>query len=453
MAISLVQQQAGTQDVAGNLVLTFGASFTNGNMIVVGIEENDNVTGPTIAATGVTFTQQDRLRGDASHDNITVWTGVVGAGAGNVVTITPNNTLFPSAAVGGEWSGVQQVVDVAWLNNGNQVGTSIAGVSRTPTLTGDLDVVFCGHTGTAAPTGTPSGYSALTAASSTNSMNCAWAEIADTTAQTPTYTFAASVNALTENGLIKGVAVSGPAAILDFTRGAFPFILGDGFIQGRGRSGIQLDPQAGPVPMGGFERYIFPRLHQVLETGTIFQQAVSGAISPAGNLIKDVLKTIGGAITPAGGLLKDISKPLAGATSPTGTLLKQAQKPFSGSISPTGALALVKVVLLSLAGAISPTGSLAKLILKPLGGAFTPTGALRRSVSKSLLASITPVGSLAKAISRTFAGAISPAGSLVTQILDLSVVIFSRFTNRPSGSSSSSPDDNNFDPPKPHLGG
>ncbi len=56
----------------------------------------------------------------------------------------------------------------------------------------------------------------------------------------------------------------------EFNRQAFPLILGDWRMQGTSRAGVgarRMGRRMGPSPIGGFERYIFPRLHPIYSLG------------------------------------------------------------------------------------------------------------------------------------------------------------------------------------------
>lgn len=210
MPPTLVQQQIDSATGSGGgSTLTFGANFTNGNMLVIGLEENDDATGPSIAATGVTFTKQWRFRGDGTHDNFTLWTGVVGASAGNVVTITPNAALNNFATLGSEWSGVQQVVDGTPPTATNVTSATPSVTSNTPTVAGDLAVAFCGHTDAIGPTATPSSWTTLTRSAATNSIEGAYFVNSGSSAVTPQWTFAASKAALLAVALIKATVAAG----------------------------------------------------------------------------------------------------------------------------------------------------------------------------------------------------------------------------------------------------
>ena len=125
-------------------------------------------------------------------------------------------------------------------------------------------------------------------------------------------------------------------------------------------------------------------------------------------------QSLSGAISPAGALVKATTKPVAGATSPAGALVKAVAKPLAGSITPAGSLANLRVKLLALAGSIGPTGSLVKVVGKNLAGAVTPAGALRKLDAKNLAGSISPAGTIANVRAKllALAGSIGPTGAL-----------------------------------------
>jgi hypothetical protein len=214
MAIALVQQQgnaAGTTTAGGD-TLILGATPTSGNMLVCCAENNDDATGPSIATTGVTWTLRGTyFRGDANHDNIIMWTGVVAGGASATTTITfhnaPSSTTW--AGILAEFSGVQQVVDGTPPTPTDVSSATPSVTSNTPSVAGDLAVAFCGHTDATAPTATPSGWTALTRRSSTNSLEGAWLDLGgSSSAVTPQWTFALSKFALLEVVLIKATAAT-----------------------------------------------------------------------------------------------------------------------------------------------------------------------------------------------------------------------------------------------------
>jgi len=148
--------------------------------------------------------------------------------------------------------------------------------------------------------------------------------------------------------------------------------------------------------------------------GTPFTITPSGAITPAGSLVRATDKRLGGATTPAGSIVKAVASFLAGGSSPTGSLRKDVSKPIAGSISPTGALDLLRFFALAVGGSISPGGTLRRDSSKLLAGALTPAGSVRKDVSKTFAGAITPAGPLAllRFFAIALAGAIAPSGTL-----------------------------------------
>jgi hypothetical protein len=146
--------------------------------------------------------------------------------------------------------------------------------------------------------------------------------------------------------------------------------------------------------------------------GTVFSATLSGAITPAGTLVKSTSRALAGAITPAGTLVKKLTRALTGAITPAGALVstKLVVKTVSGAITPAGAL--VNKTVKVLAGAVTPAGALLKQLSRALSGQTTPAGALTKQTSKPLAGSITPAGGLVKRTTKVLAGALTPSGVL-----------------------------------------
>lgn len=216
MAIALVQQKSFAlhSDVANTGTdLNLPGAPTSGNMLVLISSNNDNVTGPSMAAqAGVTWTRQNYFRGDASHDNIAIFTGVVGAGASAACQQVFNVGASNYAAFVLEFSGVQQVLDGSVPAPTNLATATPATSSATPTITGDLAVAGISYKTAASPTATPSGWTTITGATDatapTIGVQGAWKEVTGTSAQSAQWTFAASQNALAELVLIKGLVAA-----------------------------------------------------------------------------------------------------------------------------------------------------------------------------------------------------------------------------------------------------
>lgn len=205
MAIALVQQKQATIGAAAtSAAFTMSPAPVSGNMLVCAWELND--TNPSMAGTGVTWTRHNFFLGDANHDNIALWTGVVGASAGTAQTMTQSASVNNAAGIIAEFSGVQQVVDGTPPTPTNISSASPTVTSNTPTVTGDLCVAFVGTTTTLAPTtnpNSPSAWSTLTAATNTRRIDGAYLVLPSSAAVSPQWTYAASKFALMEVVLIK----------------------------------------------------------------------------------------------------------------------------------------------------------------------------------------------------------------------------------------------------------
>jgi hypothetical protein len=108
-------------------------------------------------------------------------------------------------------------------------------------------------------------------------------------------------------------------------------------------------------------------------------------------------QTVSGAITPTGALLKATTKKTAGSTAPFGALRKRATRALAGSITLAGALASARAYLKALAGSLAPAGALITQRVKFLSGTVGASGALAKTTLKTLAGALTPVGSVARA--------------------------------------------------------
>ena len=103
--------------------------------------------------------------------------------------------------------------------------------------------------------------------------------------------------------LAEGASVPTVTMPLDFQRNMFPFLLGDGApvnsMMGVTRAGSKwrAGGLAGPSPMGGFERYVFPRLHPIAAT-TIVKDIVA-AVEVSAAQVLGFIKPIVKSLTPA----------------------------------------------------------------------------------------------------------------------------------------------------------
>lgn len=88
---------------------------------------------------------------------------------------------------------------------------------------------------------------------------------------------------------------------------------------------------------------------------------------------------------------------------------------ISGALTPAGAL--VRMASRALTGAIAPAGDLVRQTVRQLTGVSTPSGAIARQTSRQLAGSVTPSGSLTRQLQRALTAALTPAGVLVRRTL------------------------------------
>lgn len=121
------------------------------------------------------------------------------------------------------------------------------------------------------------------------------------------------------------------------------------------------------------------------QTGTAYNQTVSGTLTPTGTQIKTTSKKPAGSITPTGTLRKATARSLAGGITPSGTLVSARAylKALAGSITPAGALITQRVKFLS--GTVGASGTVVKSTSKILAGALTPVGTLVRNAVDAII--------------------------------------------------------------------
>jgi ferritin-like metal-binding protein YciE len=100
---------------------------------------------------------------------------------------------------------------------------------------------------------------------------------------------------------IEDADTTSPSAIPDFQRKAFPFLIGDGRMQGVSRSAARwrVGGRSGPSPIGGWERFIFPRLHPDYGVGGVTYDKLGALIAGMVAAGDDVFEaTEAGSLTP-----------------------------------------------------------------------------------------------------------------------------------------------------------
>lgn len=121
------------------------------------------------------------------------------------------------------------------------------------------------------------------------------------------------------------------------------------------------------------------------QTGTTYNQTISGAITPTGALVKATTKKTAGSTAPFGALRKTTTRALTGSVALAGALVSSYTyiKALAGSLAPAGALITQRVKFLS--GSVGTTGALAKTTFKTLAGALTPVGSVARAAVDAII--------------------------------------------------------------------
>lgn len=154
---------------------------------------------------------------------------------------------------------------------------------------------------------------------------------------------------------------------------------------------------------------------EVLEpSSTVYNQSVSGGITPAGSLVRQVGFHLAGGLTPAGALLNRVSKLLSGGLTPAGTLVKRLTRALSGGVTLSGTVGRGFLVILS--GSVGSAGAVMQSSVRVLTGAVTIAGSLKVSVTKHLSGGLTPAGSLAKQFTYRLTGAVGVSGTLAKRM-------------------------------------
>lgn len=118
-------------------------------------------------------------------------------------------------------------------------------------------------------------------------------------------------------------------------------------------------------------------------------KSLAGSLSPDGALTRATSKILSGFITPTGEIVRRTLKSLAGSLTSAGDLLASLVLPgvyyqaISGAIAPAGDL--VKRTYTNLAGAIAPAGTVVRRISKQLTGKIKPIGDLYRFLTRLMI--------------------------------------------------------------------
>jgi hypothetical protein len=154
---------------------------------------------------------------------------------------------------------------------------------------------------------------------------------------------------------------------------------------------------------------------EVLEpSSTVYNQSVSGGITPAGSLLRQVGFHLAGGITPVGNLLNRVSKLLSGGLTPAGSLAKRLTRALAGGVAPSGTVGRGFLAILS--GAVGSSGDILQRSVRVLTGTVASAGALRSATTRRLAGGLTPVGSLAKQFTYRLAGSVGSSGAIAKRM-------------------------------------
>lgn len=151
--------------------------------------------------------------------------------------------------------------------------------------------------------------------------------------------------------------------------------------------------------------------------GTTYNQSVSGGLTPAGAMARQISALKAGSMSSSGALARRPATAKTGSVTPAGSLTKQTRLSKAGGITPSGALSAIKTALVALSGAVAFAGALVRQIATAKTGSLTSSGALTRQTRLSKTGAVTPSGALSaiRAALLSLAGSLASSGALVRQ--------------------------------------
>lgn len=153
--------------------------------------------------------------------------------------------------------------------------------------------------------------------------------------------------------------------------------------------------------------------------GTIrtFLRTLTGTLTSSGaaNTAMIFGRALSGALTSAGQVVREARTNLSGSLGSAGELLKQASINLAGALTSSGVVSTVRVYLRSLSGAMTSAGDLAKATGKNLAGSLESAGTIIKRIYRELAGELTSGGALSslRAYFMALAGTLSSAGTLI----------------------------------------
>lgn len=217
-----------------------------------------------------------------------------------------------------------------------------------------------------------------------------------------------------------GAAATYPTAPLDFQRGAFPFMVGATFDAPQ-FTGLANQPResGGPHPYGGFERFLFNRLHPVFG-GTTFDQALDATVTTVATLAAAVGRVLSMAatVTTTATIVRQVNKILSTTVTTTPTIVRQVGKILSATVTTVASLTAIKVILRTLSATVTTTATITSRVGKVMAATVTTAPTMIRQAGKTLAATVTTTASLSalKVILKTLGATVTTTASMVRRV-------------------------------------
>ena len=202
-----------------------------------------------------------------------------------------------------------------------------------------------------------------------------------------------------------GGALGAPTTMVDFQRTAFPFMAVSSY-KGLYRGGTDFSGissptrERGPAAYGGFERYLFRRLHPVFGGGTIFNQALDGTVTSTAAISMSVGKFMTATATSAASIVKQVGKSATANVTSTASIVKSVGKPLTANATVSATMDAIKVILLALTATVTSTATMVRSVGKRVTATVTSTASMARQTVKALTATVTTAATMVRQIGK-----------------------------------------------------
>lgn len=411
-----------TSVAAGHTSHTLSVTVSAGAQLVLAVCFHAELT--SAVASGVTFggvalTKLDSQNASGSFGRSEIWYLInpTPSTANVVVTHAATDHSVLGVIVG---TGVDQVTPLRTAAKANTTGTS-SSVTVLGVTTDDLvfDCLTLDGTGHLTVTGAnqTEQYDLEPAAGSMTGV-CDTQLGSDGGVMSHTWTTSAD-NAHVGTAFIGAAAAGGPSAIPDFLRSSFPFMPMAWSMAVDSQRGLGTFPTAmensGPAPFGGFERFMFPRLHPVFG-GATFNQALDANAIVTAAINRSVGKTVTATATTTATIVRSVGKFVTATSTSTATIVRSVGKTVTANATSTASI--VKSVGKTMGANATVTAVLTalKAALLTMTATVTSTATITRSVGKGVSATVTSTATMVRQTSKTLAATATATATMVRQI-------------------------------------